>query len=289
MIDLHLHTSASDGRYPAAEVVLRAHEAGITTLSVTDHDTTAGLDETARAAAPLGIEYVPGIEITAVWRRKDLHVLGYFFDPRSPGLQAFLVTQRQDRIRRFRAMVVKVAELGLPVDVDALVERAQRHSHHSLGRPLLADALVSAGYVADRREAFDRYLGDDCAAFVPRAGASPEEVVGIIAGAGGIASLAHPGLLGHDEVIPSMVASGLQAIEAYHSKHAPATVLRYVRLAEHYGLAVSGGSDFHGDGGPSGSARGGNDSAALGCVALPRDAFDRLRELAVSGARARSS
>lgn len=277
MIDLHLHTTASDGRYTACELLLRARAAGITTLSVTDHDTTAALDDVAELAESSGIASVPGIEVTAVWRRKDVHVLGYFFDPHSPDLQAFLASQRQDRVRRFRAMAVRVAELGLPVNVDALVEEAERQSHHSLGRPLLASALVAAGHVANRREAFDRYLGDDRAAFVPRAGASPEQVVTIIAGAGGIASLAHPGLLGHDELIPSLVRAGLHAIEVYHGKHTPEMERRYLALAERHGLAVSGGSDFHGDE-P-------HDAEGLGSVGLPDEAFEELRARAELTAR----
>lgn len=277
MIDLHLHTNASDGRYSSAELVARAGAAGITTLSVTDHDTTAGLDAAAAEAETAGIAFVPGIEITAVSRRKDVHVLGYFFDPRSAELQAFLSRQRQDRIRRFRAMAVKVAGLGLPVDVDALVEEAERQSHHSLGRPQLAEALVAAGYVANKHEAFDRYLGDQSCAFVPRSGASPEDVVTIIVGAGGIASLAHPGLLGQDELISPMVRAGMQAIEAYHSKHAPETVNRYLRVARQHGLAVSGGSDFHGDET--------HDAAGLGSVGLPTGAFEELRARATLAAR----
>lgn len=269
MIDLHLHTTASDGRYTASELVARARGAGITTLSVTDHDTTAALDDVAKEAEASGITCVPGIEITAVWRRKDVHVLGYFFDPRSLDLQAFLASQRQDRVRRFRAMAVRVAELGLPIDVEALAEQSERQSHHSLGRPLLADSLVAAGHVANRREAFDRYLGDQRAAFVPRSGASPEEVVAIIAGAGGISSLAHPGLLGHDELIAPMVRAGLHALEAYHSTHTPEIVRRYLGLAERHGLAVSGGSDFHGDES--------HDAEGLGRIGLPAQAFEGLR------------
>lgn len=280
MIDLHLHTNASDGRYPPSELVARARAAGITTLSVTDHDTTAGLDEAASAADRTGMTFVPGIEITAVWRRKDVHVLGYYFDARCADLQAFLARQRLDRIRRFREMVVKVAALGLPVDplnIDAIVEQAERRSHQSLGRPQLADALVAAGYVATRKDAFDRYLGDQCAAFVPRSGASPEDVVRIIAGAGGISSFAHPGLLARDELIEPMVGAGLHALEAYHSKHTPEVVDRYLRLAARYGLAVSGGSDFHGD--EPGEFN------VLGGVALPAPAFDGFRSRAARAVR----
>ncbi|MBI3261921.1 MAG: phosphatase, partial [Acidobacteria bacterium] len=137
---------------------------------------------------------------------------------------------------------------------------------------------VAAGHVSNRREAFDRYLGDGCRAFVPRSGASPEEVVAIIAGAGGISSLAHPGLLGRDELIAPMVRAGLHALEAYHSKHTPETVRRYLALAKRHGLAVSGGSDFHGDES--------HDAERLGCIGLPDAAFEVLRSRTrLTGAR----
>ena len=248
MIDLHLHTTASDGALPPAQLVERAAAVGITTLAVTDHDTVAGLAEARAAAEPRGMTFVNGIEITAVEAERDVHVLGYFFDPEHEGLQRFLQAQREDRVRRVREMTARLAALGLPIDADPLVQLGLE-SGRSVGRPHVAAALVSAGYVRTRDEAFDRYLERSGPAFVPRRGAPVAEVVRVLAAAGGVASLAHPGLTQVDELIPGFARAGLAAIEARHSDHAPHTEERYRQFARTHSLAVSGGSDFHADGG----------------------------------------
>jgi predicted metal-dependent phosphoesterase TrpH len=269
LIDLHTHTTASDGRCAPAELVDRARRAGISVLSVTDHDTTAGCRQAAEACVLAGIEFVPGIEITAVLDLADVHVLGYFIRADAPGLQTFLARQRGSRIDRVRQMVARLGELGVPLDADAMVRPALDGTGKAVGRPAIADALVEAGHVATRSEAFDRWLGRGRPAFVPRVGAPPAQVFAQIHDAGGIASLAHPGLVGHDEWIPAFVADGLDSIEVYHSKHDRAATAHYLSLAERLNVAVSGGSDYHADDG--------HGAQVLGTIALPRDAFDRLR------------
>ncbi len=247
MIDLHLHTTASDGLLAPRDLVARAAAAGITTMAVTDHDTVGGLAEARDAAGVLGLEFVSGIEITAVEGTRDVHVLGYFFDPSSPVLTTFLDAQRADRIRRVRAIGERLRALGRPIDVEALIASAASQPGRSVGRPQIADALAAAGYAIDRRDAFDRLLGNDGPAYVPRCGPSPEEVVRIVGDAGGVTSLAHPGLLRNDAIIPRLASAGLPAIEVRHSDHDHATETRYREIAAALGLAVSGGSDFHGD------------------------------------------
>ena len=256
MIDLHLHTTASDGALRPAQLVERAASAGITTLSVTDHDTAAGLVEARAAAEARGITFVNGIEITAVEAERDVHVLGYFFNPDDEALQAFLRTQREDRVRRVREMAARLAALGAPIDADPLVQLALE-TGRSVGRPHVAAALVSAGYVRTRDEAFDRYLDRRGPAFVPRRGAPVADVVRVLGSAGGVASLAHPGLTQVDELIPAFARAGLAALEARHTDHAPHTEERYRQLATAHSLAISGGSDFHADGGhhPGGLGR----------------------------------
>jgi 3',5'-nucleoside bisphosphate phosphatase len=271
VIDLHLHTTASDGRLAPAALVARARAAGITVLSVTDHDTVAGLAEARGAAEAFGLTFVAGIEITAVDRGRDVHLLGYFFDPADPALAAFLVAQRADRVRRVAVIAKRLAALGVPIDAAALTRRAAERPGTSIGRPQVADALVAAGHVADRTEAFERFIGADGPAFVPRRGASPEEVIAIVRRAGGIASLAHPGLVGNDAIVPRLAAAGLPALEVCHADHDASAERHYRRLAAAYGLAVTGGSDFHGD-----SL---HHPAALGVVGLPADDFARLRAL----------
>lgn len=247
-VDLHLHTTASDGRCTPAELVGHAARAGLTVIAVTDHDTTAAVSEVKAIAAQRKIEAISGIEITAMEDGRDLHVLGYFFDPADTALAAFLATQRRARVARVEAISRRLAALGMPVDVGPLLDAAHRDSARSIGRPQLARAMVDAGYVADTREAFDRWLGRGTPAFVPRSGASPEEVISIIHAAGGVASLAHPGA---DDVTPirlsALAVSGLDAIEVFHSDHDAAMAEHYAALARDLKLLMTGGSDFHGD------------------------------------------
>lgn len=247
MIDLHLHTTASDGKLRPAEVVARAAAAGLRVISVTDHDTVAGLTEAREAARAHDLRLVEGIEITAIECDRDVHVLGYFFDATDANLASFLEVQRTDRVERVREIGARLGALGYEVDVESLIAAAVACTGRSVGRPLLADALVAAGHVADRSEAFDRLLGNNKPAFVPRRGPSLARVAAIINAAGGIASLAHPGLLGLDDHIPEFAASGLAAIEARHREHDDVAEARYRALAGSLGLAISGGSDFHGE------------------------------------------
>ena len=247
MIDLHLHTTASDGALAPPDLVRRAANAGLTTISVTDHDTVAGIAEAASVARVLGLTCIPGIEITAVEEDRDIHVLGYFFDPEAPSLERFLRAQRADRVRRVREMCERLAAAGLDVRADAAFSAPLDTTGRSIGRPAIADALVRAGMARDRDDAFERLIGRGGPAYVPRRGVPVGEVVQIIAAAGGISSLAHPVLAGMDHRVPEWARSGLAALEARHSDHVPAVEAAYRAMAAELSLAVSGGSDFHGD------------------------------------------
>jgi predicted metal-dependent phosphoesterase TrpH len=266
IIDLHLHTTASDGICSPSELVDLAWRAGIRTMSVTDHDTVAAVAQIASLTREFGMAFVSGIEVTSVHEGRDIHMLGYFIDPESVTFGAFLERQRSDRVRRLGEMIDRLAEIGKPVDRDRVL--AKKQAGGSLGRPLVARALVKAGHVVDMRQAFDELIGQGKPAYVPRVGPPPSEVVSIIASAGGVASLAHPGLLKRDDLIPALVDSGLPAIEAFHSDHDAETTEHYLRLAERLGLAVSGGSDYHGE--PI------RRRAAFGKVGLPPEHFERL-------------
>ena len=224
-----------------------AAQVGLRVLSVTDHDTVAGLAEAREAAAAHGLRLVNGIEMTAVDSGHDVHILGYFFDAADAALAQFLGVQRLARIERVREIGARLAALNCAIDVEALLAATPTSSGRSVGRPLVADALVAAGHALDRRDAFDRLLGSDGPAFVPRCGPGVAEVIETIAQAGGLASLAHPGLLGADDRIPGYAASGLSAIEVRHRDHSPTVEAHYRRLATALGLARSGGSDFHGE------------------------------------------
>lgn len=269
MIDLHLHTTASDGSLSPAALVARAVSAGITTLSVTDHDTIAGLAEARAAALACGVAFVNGIEITAVEGQRDIHMLGYFFNPEEANLTAFLERQRADRVRRVEEIAGRLAALGCPVDVRLLLEDGTRRGR-SIGRPHIADALIGAGHVRTRDEAFERFIGARAPAFVARRGASPATVIDVLRGAGGVASLAHPGLTRRDDLIPSLAAAGMAGIEVRHSDHDAETEARYRALAATLGLAVTAGSDFH--------AENTGRAPKLGVITLSTSELDRLRE-----------
>lgn len=268
MIDLHTHTTASDGRCTPDELVNRAKAAGLTVLAVTDHDTVAGCAPATAACAAAGITFVPGIEITAIRFGGDVHVLGYFIDAASPSLLAFLAEQRERRIDRIREMVSKLSGYGIRLDADAIVKPGIDDTTKAAGRPWIARALVQGGYVTSTNEAFEKWLSRGRPAFVPRQGATPDEVFHRIHDAGGIASLAHPGLLAHDDWIPEFVQSGLDAIEVYHSEHDTLMTATYLSIAKRLNLKISGGSDYHAD-----ESHG---AAHLGGISLPREDYDQL-------------
>lgn len=267
-VDLHSHTTASDGRSTPDALAAAAAAAGVDVLALTDHDTVAGCEPTARACAALGVRFLPGIEITAVADARDVHVLGYFFDAAHPPLAEFLAAQRRQRVDRVREMGARLRRHGADIDIDAVLAPAVEDTAKAVGRPWLARALVARGYVRTVPEAFDKWLSAGCPAFVPRIGASVSEVIARLHEAGGIASLAHPVFVKRDAWIPRLVDEGLDALEAYHSDHTPADTARYLAMAEAHGLLVTGGSDYHGD---DQRGRGG-----LGSVTLPEAHFARL-------------
>lgn len=263
-----MHTTSSDGRCTPEELVLRAWNAGIRTMSVTDHDTMAGVAPATRAASPLGMTVVPGIEITSVYRGKDVHVLAYFLSESAPGLQEMLTRQRRQRVERAQEIADRLDGLGVPIDVPALIETASAPGGKALARPQIAQALIAAGHVATVAEAFDRYLGEDSPAYVPHRGASPSDVVALVVAGGGVASLAHPGYRPQDEIIPELVETGLQAIEVFHSSHDKAAEQHYLNIATQHRLLATGGSDYHGEGVRR--------AEFFGVVNLPQEHFDAL-------------
>lgn len=261
MIDLHLHTTASDGLHTPAQLVALVKASGITVMGVADHDSMASVSELQILAREAGLGFVAGVEITAVWLEHDVHLLAYFVDPKSSPLSAFLCDQRADRERRARLIGERLAALGMPIDIEPLV--ADRRGK-AVARPALARVLVEAGYVPSVQDAFDRYLGDDKPAWVRRCGATPAEVVALVNAEGGAVSMAHPGITRRDELIPDLARSGLAALEVIHTDHTPDDVARYRALIRNYGLGATGGSDFHGLG---------THHADLGRVSLSADDF----------------
>jgi len=275
VIDLHLHTTASDGRCTPEALVERAAAAGISVLSVTDHDTMAGVPAAAAAAGRLGLGFLPGIELTSVSDGRDVHVLGYGLDADEPALAALVGRLREERDARALEIGERLAACDAPIDMPALVA-SFRATGRAVARPRIAQALVDAGHVASVSEAFERFLADGGPAYVPHRGPAPDEVVAVIEEAGGLASLAHPGPLGRDDLIPALTEVGLSALEVFHSAHDPAAEAHYLALARRLGLLVTGGSDYHGEGVRR--------AEFLGRVGLPLDEYVRLRRSMLSTA-----
>lgn len=275
-IDLHIHTTASDGLLEPTALVRAVQAAGVGVFSVTDHDSVDAVDEAKRTADAAGLALVTGIELSACWGRVELHILGYFIDPANAALREFLGMTRDARRGRLRAMLSRLQAMGMRVPADDVLARAQ---NGNVGRPHLARALVERGFVGTADEAFDRYLGVDKPAYVPRPEVSVGDAIGVIRKAGGLASLAHPGVHDRDEAIPDLIAAGLAAIEVYHPKHTVGRARRYRRIAEQRGLLITGGSDFHGVGE-------GDRAAVPGLPCLPDADYARLRAAArACGAR----
>jgi hypothetical protein len=269
-VDLHSHTTASDGTLAPRDLVALAAKHGVRVLAVTDHDSTNGIAEAREAArGQRGLTIVPGIEINCDVDGAEIHVLGYFLDVEASWLQDFLGEQRAERAARVHRVLEKLAALGMPLDaseVFALVKEG------SAGRPHIAQAMVHRGYVRSVREAFDRYLHTGGPASAPRRKLTPEQAVGVIRRASGVPVIAHPGLADRDAMLPSLVEAGLQGLEAHYPEHSAMQTETYLQYCARHDLVATGGSDFHGP--AVGHA------PHPGAHAVPDRAWDDLRERA---------
>ena len=265
-VDLHTHTTASDGTYSPRELVAEAASRGVRFLAVTDHDSTEGLAEAfeeAERRPPL--EVLPGIEINCDVEGAEIHVLGYLMDWQAPWFQEFCREQRRERRARVLRMIERLAALGMRIDADEVFAIVKEGS---AGRPHVAQAMIARGYVKTVREAFDKYLGSGRPGYVQRKKLTPEDAVRILRKAGGVPVFAHPGLADRDGLIPDLIAAGLMGIECYYAEHSAAQRATYVQLCRDHDLVATGGSDFHG---PKVRA------ATLGSPTVPMAAVDDLR------------
>jgi predicted metal-dependent phosphoesterase TrpH len=265
-VDLHTHTTASDGTYAPRDLVIEAASRGVRVLAITDHDSTEGLPEALEEAErrrPL--EVLPGIEINCDVEGAEIHVLGYLMDWQAPWFQEFCREQRRERRERVHRMAERMAALGMPFDADevfALVKEG------SAGRPHVAQVMVARGYVKTVREAFDKYLAAGRPGHVPRKKLTPEDAVRLIRRAAGVPVFAHPGLASRDELIPGLIAAGLMGIECYYTEHSAQQRATYLQICKEQDLVATGGSDFHG---PQVRA------ATLGSPRVPMAAVEALR------------
>lgn len=250
-IDLHAHTTASDGSLSPTELVTKASGIGLTALAVTDHDTVAGLAEAREAAQKVGLELIPGVELSVEDDKGRFHLLGYGLDTSNPELSETLVALRVARAERNTQMAEKMAELGLPVTMDDVRAEAGEDSE-VIARPHFAQALIKKGIVKSVQEAFDRYLATGKPLYLPKQGLTAHEAIALLHRAGGVAVMAHPGLVPQSaSALAARVETltnddGMDGLEAYYSQHSPADTERFLALAGRLGLLVTGGSDFHG-------------------------------------------
>lgn len=244
-IDLHVHTSASDGKYPPAELVRRAAAAGVSVLGITDHDTVAGIEPALEAAHAFPhLRIIPGVEINTDVPAGEAHVLGYFIDYNDPELLSRLSALRDSRYDRARRMVEKLTSLGMPVSFERVQEIA---ATDAIGRPHVAQALLEKGYITSLKEAFDKYIGFNGPAYVERTRMTPAEAVRIVLKAKGVPVLAHPLTVPEPEaMIRDLKAEGLVGMEVYYGGYAVSDISRLLAFAAKYSLVATGGSDYHG-------------------------------------------
>ena len=245
-VDLHIHSTMSDGTLTPEEIVREACQKKLTVIAITDHDTVAGVRPALRAAEGTGLAIIPAVEISTDYKNKDVHVLGYCIDLDDAGLAETMRYVRDARLLRAEKIVEKLNGLG----VDIALEDVMRESDgRSLGRPHVAAALVRKGVCHRPQEAFDRFIKRGRPAYVPRYRLTPRDAIRAIEEGRGCPVLAHPGLGVPDALVHKLAEAGLQGIEAYHTHHTPSQTRRAQRLAEELGLLVTGGTDSHGPGG----------------------------------------
>jgi 3',5'-nucleoside bisphosphate phosphatase len=268
IIDLHSHSTASDGQYPAEQVAERAAAAGVRIWALTDHDSVAALEDGRTAAEARGIRFIGGIELSVHLDRREVHVLGHFVDESSTTLRGFEDLLAEKRRVRMGEIVEKLASVGVALSPEEIEKFS---GGKTLGRPHVARAMVERGVVSSVKEAFDRYLGEGRPAYVGRYRLSAQEAIGLVRGAGGAATLAHPGVNRIEAGdLERLRGWGLAGVEAYHPDHVPSQRQKYLDIARALDLVPTAGSDFHGEEVAPGRK--------LGMVTMPEQELARLEE-----------
>ncbi|MCS7179395.1 MAG: PHP domain-containing protein [Anaerolineae bacterium] len=270
-VDLHVHTTASDGSLTPTEVVRLALAQGLRAIALTDHDSVAGVAEAQAAARGTDLEVIPGVEISSDWPVGDFHILGLYIEPRNGPLGERLAAMRAARVGRARKMLERLTALGMPLEWEEVLPSV---NGCAIGRLHIARAMLRRGYIRSLQEAF-QYIGRYGPAYVPRLRITPVEAIGLIRQAGGVAVLAHPTASGVAEHIPTLASLGLQGIEVFYPEHSFENIKALLRLARQYRLLVTGGSDFHGFEPGMG--------APLGSCGVPARRLPFLRQAAMAG------
>jgi predicted metal-dependent phosphoesterase TrpH len=264
--DLHLHTTYSDGALSPETLVQRVHAAGLSIVSITDHDNVGALDEAIEAAKSFGIEIVPGVELSVTLNEKDIHLLAYFFDYNNQKLRDYLAFFRYERLKRAERIVQKLNAINVSLKMDAVLDQA---GIGSVGRPHIASALLEEGLIGTYHEAFMKYIGVGAPAYEKKYQLSPQEATQLIAQAGGLTFLAHPGKYTTDFELSTLIQAGLDGIEVVHPSHNEMRQDFYRGVIHQYFLLECGGSDYHG-----GRK---NDDQVLGVYTVPIQIVEDMR------------
>lgn len=266
-VDLHIHTTYSDGGSTPEEIIRMAKSMGLEAIAITDHDTLEGIEPALQAGLSSGIEVLPGIELGSYYQGEEIHILGYLVELNNRTFMEKLAFLRETRVFRMERMVEKLRELGFPVNIEMITGIS---GTGSVGRPHLAAALIKIGTVETVFEAFDRYIGAGRPAYVPRYKMEPVEAVALIKSAGGAPVLAHPGLNKLDHLLGDLIKAGLTGIEVYHPSHTAELSNYFLKIARQNGLAATGGSDYHSPGHKEGSG--------FGIVTVPYNVVVELKK-----------
>jgi predicted metal-dependent phosphoesterase TrpH len=241
--DLHTHTNHSDGALTPYELIRKAKEMEVVVLGVTDHDSVNAIEECISIGQELGVEIIPGVELSATVEDREIHILGYFLDYKNPNLLEYLSVFRKDRVKRAERIVEKLNGMNVPLTLDAVLEQA---GDGAVGRPHIANALVENGLAESYHAAFSKYIGYGRPAYEKKFSVSPDDAISLINSSRGLSFLAHPGKYTTDGVLLHLIKSGLDGIEVIHPSHLPEKVQHLRKIVGQYFLLESGGSDFHG-------------------------------------------
>jgi hypothetical protein len=242
-VDLHIHTTCSDGLLRPEEVVYKAKELELAAIGIADHDAVDGVEKALLTGSEIGIEVVPAVELSCIHNSNDIHILGYYIDYKNSELLEFLGSVQKQRLERAHKIVGKLSEQGVNIDVERVLEFS---TGASVGRPHIAQALLESGYVATFNEAFWKFIGYHCPAYVPKMEINPKQAIELIKRFSGISVLAHPGSYRQDDIIYALIEAGIAGLEVWHPEHSESASEHYLEIAQKNGLVVTGGSDCHG-------------------------------------------
>lgn len=241
-IDLHMHTNHSDGYYSPIELMQKVKEVGLDKISITDHDNLSAIYEAYSFGKEIGIEVIPGLELSSDIGDREVHILGYFIDPDNRELERYLKFFREERLKRAIRIINKLKALGFTISIEDVLEQAK---NSAIGRPHIAQAMLEKGLITNYYEAFNKYIGNNCPAYEKKVHISPQSIVKIIGDAGGLSFIAHPGNM-PESLIRELIEEGIDGIEVIHPSHSAFQVNFYRGIVHEYFLLECGGSDFHG-------------------------------------------